>query len=95
MNINRTMTASESEPTNDEAQIHDKTGKRNWSSDVDDWEREFNLGDVVISDGYSSFKTMFVVSVIDFDAPNDNVVRRGVFWNKSEAERYADLLADK
>lgn len=71
--------------------IHDKRNQRNWSNDVENWEKEFNDGDVVISDGYLSFKTMTVVAEIDFDNL-DYVVRRGVFWREEEAEKYAELL---
>lgn len=73
-------------------EIHDKTDKQHWSSNVENWKREFNDGDVVIGQGYGSFRTMVMVHEIDFDAPNDNVVHRGVFWEETEARIYADTL---
>ena len=76
-------------------EIHDKIGEHNWSSNVENWESEFNSGDIVIGPGYGSFKTMFIVHEINFDAPYNNVVHRGVFWNKTEARIYADTLVDQ
>lgn len=78
--------------TDGEAQIHDKTDEQHWSSNVENWEREFNDGDVVVGPGYGSFKTMVMVHEIDFDAPHDHVIHRGVFWKKTEARIYADTL---
>ena len=72
--------------------IYDKRNEGNWTDDVQDWEDEFNDGDVVIADGYSSFKTMTVVHQIQLDHPHENVVHRGVFWEDDYAEQFAEML---
>jgi len=70
--------------------IHDNTGLENWTDDVVDWEREFDRRDIVIGDGYGSFRTMFVVHEIDPSDGLEKVTHKGVFWDKSEAEAYAE-----
>lgn len=74
--------------------IYDKTDSQHWSRDVVDWDAAFETGDVVLSAGHASFRTMIVVSEIDLDEA-EHVTRRGVFWKKDEAERYADALHDE
>jgi len=70
--------------------IHDYTGKENWSNNVDDWEDKFELRDIVIGDGFGSFRTMFVVHEIDPTDGLEKITHKGVFWDKSEAEAYAE-----
>jgi len=74
--------------------IHDKRGEGNWSDDVQDWDEEFDDGDVVIGDGYASFKTMTVVHQIQLDEL-DHVVHRGVFWEDDYAEQFAEMINDE
>lgn len=75
--------------------IHDKRDNDNWSDDVQDWEEEFDDGDVVIGPGYGSFRTMTVVHQIQLENPHENVVHRGVFWKDKYAERFAELLDEE
>jgi hypothetical protein len=77
---------------NNKKEIHDKTDEHNWSNNIQDWESTFNQGDIIIGQGYGSFRGMFIVHEIDFDAPNDSVIHRGVFWEETEARVYADTL---
>lgn len=74
--------------------IHDKIEHQHWSSDVDDWDSEFKTGDVVISPGHGSFRTMFVVHEINLNLI-EYVTHRGVFWKEEEARRYAENLHDR
>lgn len=73
-------------------EIYDKTNEKNWSDNIDNWESEFNTGDVVVGPGYGNFKSMFVVHEIDLDDSLDHITHRGVFWDKTEARVYADTL---
>ena len=74
--------------------VHDERGNDEWSGDVEPvGETRFSDGDVVIGDGYGSFKTMTVVHQIDADAPNDSIIHRGVFWKDRYAEAFAEVLA--
>jgi len=73
--------------------IHDERGNLEWSNDVEPLsESRFSDKDVVIGDGYASFKTMTIVHQIGADAPNDSVVHKGVFWEGDLAEQFAELL---
>ena len=72
--------------------IYFKTNDQNWTDKIDNWESEFNSGDVVIGPGYGSFRTMFMVHQIDLNAPHDCVIHKGVFWDETEARVYADTL---
>lgn len=74
--------------------IHDKRDDHHWSSDVSDWDGEFNTGDVVIGPGYGSFRTMIVIHEINLNLL-DHVTHRGVFWNDGEAKRYAEDLHER
>lgn len=70
--------------------IHDERGNTNWSNNVEPLsESKYSDGDVVLGDGYSSFRTMTMVHEIDANAPNDSVVHKGVFWSDELAERFA------
>lgn len=71
--------------------IHDKRDEENWSKDIVDWESRFDDGDIVIGDGYGSFRTMTMVHKIQLDAL-DKVVHRGVFWDEEYAEQFAEML---
>jgi len=73
--------------------IHDERGTERWSDDVEPLPgSRFSDGDIVIGDGYGSFRTMTMVHQIDADAPNDSVVHKGVFWEGDLAEQFAELL---
>lgn len=72
-------------------QIHDRTDDPHWSENVDDWEGEFEIGDVILSPGHDHFRTMTVVSQIE-DNPWEMVTRKGIFWDEEEAQRYAGEL---
>jgi hypothetical protein len=77
------------------SEIHDKTDEKNWSNDIEDWESEFDSGDVVIGPGYGNFRTMFAVHEIDLENPLEHVTHRGVFWEETEARVYADTLVNQ
>ena len=72
--------------------IYNKLGDGDWTDAIDDWDKEFECGDVVLSDGYASFKTMVVVATVDPDHPLVAVTRRGVFWEQDDAESFANAL---
>ena len=74
--------------------IYDYTDRENWTDNVDDWDK-FDLRDIVIGPGYGSFRTMFVVHEIDPRGGVDKVTHMGVFWEKHEAEAYAEDRHDR
>lgn len=74
--------------------IHNKRDEENWSNNVEDWESEFDTGDVVIGPGYGSFRSMTVVHEINLNLI-EHVTHRGVFWKEGEAERYAEDLHER
>lgn len=75
--------------------IYDYIDSHNWTSDVDDWEDEFDKQDLVIGPGYGSFRTMFVVHEIDPSNTLDKVTHKGVFWDEMEAKAYAKDRHDR
>lgn len=76
--------------------IHDKRDTEQWSKDVEPIESgEYSDGDIILGDGYGSFRHMTVVHEIDADAPNDSIVHRGVFWKDEYAEAFAELIDDE
>jgi len=70
--------------------IHDYTDRENPYEDIDEWGERFGRQDIVIAPGYSSFRTMVVVDEINPDDSLEKVTHKGVFWDKSEAEAYAE-----
>lgn len=74
--------------------IHDKLDEGHWTSEVENWNRVFETGDVVIGPGHGSFKTMIMVHEINLDLI-EYVTHRGVFWDEEEAREYAQDLHER
>lgn len=75
--------------------VYDKTDEFHWSADVSEWGR-YDHGDVFVSlDPQKRLgEGTIVVGEYREDMQAGALVSRGLFWDKEQAEAYAEVLHD-